>query len=271
MPSPFPGMDPYLEQYWGDVHTTLSVYSRNQLNKQLPDALQARVEESVSIETQRDEFRTIYPDVRVVEDGRFETGGGGGTAVAVAEPEVETEDALIVEFEKAWDEPMTERHLEVVDLSDGGRVITAIEFISPANKTGDAARQKYLQKRREYAAAGVNVVEIDLTRTGPRILSVPRLSLPKAMRTPYGVCVFRVLKPTQFEYYRASMRARLPTIKVPLRATDKDALLQLQPLIDDCYRDGRYHRIDYRVPPVPPLDPDDQEWTEKLLKEKQLR
>ncbi|MDP6502539.1 MAG: DUF4058 family protein [Planctomycetota bacterium] len=26
MPSPFPGMDPYLEYFWRDVHTALTVY-----------------------------------------------------------------------------------------------------------------------------------------------------------------------------------------------------------------------------------------------------
>jgi len=47
MQSPFPGMDPYLEQYWGDVQTTLMVYACNQINEQLSDDLQARIEESV--------------------------------------------------------------------------------------------------------------------------------------------------------------------------------------------------------------------------------
>ena len=35
--SPFPGMDPYLEQHWGDVHTRLMFYISNQINAQLPD------------------------------------------------------------------------------------------------------------------------------------------------------------------------------------------------------------------------------------------
>lgn len=60
MKSPFPGMDPYLEQYWGDVHTTLMVYARNQINESLPDDLQARVEESLSVETDEGFHRTVY-------------------------------------------------------------------------------------------------------------------------------------------------------------------------------------------------------------------
>ena len=68
MKSPFPGMDPYLEQFWGDVHTTLMVYARNQINESLPDDLQARVEESLSVETDEGFHRTVYPDIRVVEE-----------------------------------------------------------------------------------------------------------------------------------------------------------------------------------------------------------
>ena len=50
MKSPFPGMDPYLEQKWGEVYTSLIVYARNQLNAQLPDDLQATVEQYVAVQ-----------------------------------------------------------------------------------------------------------------------------------------------------------------------------------------------------------------------------
>ena len=31
MASPFPGMDPYLEAHWGDIHASLIIYARDQL------------------------------------------------------------------------------------------------------------------------------------------------------------------------------------------------------------------------------------------------
>ena len=43
MNSPFPGMDPYLEQYWQDVHARLILYACDQLEDQLPGNLIARV------------------------------------------------------------------------------------------------------------------------------------------------------------------------------------------------------------------------------------
>src|SRR5438309_2151545 len=98
MPSPFPGMDPYLERHWGDVHTRLITYASDQLNKALPRDLRARVEERVFVEFP-DDRRSIVPDVRILEravPGR--KSGAGATGVVTAEP-------LIVPL----NEPITER------------------------------------------------------------------------------------------------------------------------------------------------------------------
>src|SRR5436305_14703680 len=67
MNSPFPGMDPYLEQFWGDVHLTMIARSRAAIQKQLPSDLIARVDERVFVETTDGQPRDIVPDVRVVE------------------------------------------------------------------------------------------------------------------------------------------------------------------------------------------------------------
>src|SRR5438105_3403683 len=45
MKSPFPCMDPYLELHWRDVHATMIVYMKEQLQPQLSGPLRARVEE----------------------------------------------------------------------------------------------------------------------------------------------------------------------------------------------------------------------------------
>ena len=58
----------------------------------------------------------------------------------------------------------------------------------------------------------------------------------------------------------------LPNIAIPLRSTDADIVLQLQPLLDECYRRGRYGSLDYTRPLNPSLDTDDQAWTDQLLR-----
>ena len=68
MPSPFPGMDPYLEDHWRDVHSSLVIYIRDALQPVMPSALRARVEERIMLETLEGlSFEDRYPDVRVVE------------------------------------------------------------------------------------------------------------------------------------------------------------------------------------------------------------
>jgi hypothetical protein len=51
MNSPFPGMDPYLEQYWREVHVRLIAYAGDSLQERLPAGLRARIEERVFLET----------------------------------------------------------------------------------------------------------------------------------------------------------------------------------------------------------------------------
>jgi hypothetical protein len=116
-------------------------------------------------------------------------------------------------------------------------------------------------------SSGVNLVEIDLVRQGAHVLAAPEKDLPEEAHSVYKICVFRHARPERFEVYPAPLRERLPNIPVPLRLGETDAVLQLQPLIDDCYRDGRCYRIDYQKDPVPRLAPDDVQWLDALLRE----
>lgn len=52
MPSPSPGMDPYLESrtLWPDAHNAFIVYLRAVINRQLPLGFSARVEERLVVE-----------------------------------------------------------------------------------------------------------------------------------------------------------------------------------------------------------------------------
>lgn len=255
MKSPFPGIDPYLEQHWEDVHMSLMVYIRDQISDQLPGDLQARVEESICVDLD-ESARWIYPDVKVVESPEKTSGAG----IALAEATI-TEPTII----PLPNEKPIQRHIEIVDLNSGNRVVTAIELLSSANKKEDAGRPAYRRKQLEYIAAGVNLVEIDFIRTGSFIVAAPEDRIPWDMRTPYIVCVRRVQRPEQAEIIPIAMEQTVPNFRIPLRPTDADIVLQLQPLLDSCYRRGRYASIDYSVPPRPPLDAEASAWAEKLL------
>lgn len=261
MKSPFPGMDPYLERYWGDVHTKLMVYACDKINELLPNDLQARVEETICIDPGDGDSRWAYPDVQVVEEPAAPVYAPPASIVGATEPRL-----IVVSRESR-----TQRHLEIVDPNSGHRVVTAIEVLSPANKTTESGRRLYENKQRNYLQGRVNLVEIDLIRASWFILAIPESAIPSDCRTTYLICVRRADKPCRAELYPVALRESLPNIRVPLRPSDADIVLQLQPLVDHCYQSGRYAKIDYRYPPRPPLAEDDQRWADALLRERGLR
>ena len=251
MKSPFPGMDPYLEEFWPEVHARLIVYASNQVNRQLPEDLQANIEECLTVLAD-DEARGIRPDIHLAEEHPFDPSQVQPTAVAISEP-------ILVKRP-----PHAERHIEIVSRS--GRVITAIEFISPWNKIGTRSQNRYLEKQLAYLNAGINLVEIDLVTQGSYVLAAPPEDLAERLRTPYMVCVFRQVEPDQFEIYRAKLQERLPNIPVPLRDGELDVALELQKLIDECYQDGRYYRLSYQDNPKARFDDEQAAWLDAHLK-----
>lgn len=261
MDSPFPGMDPYLEGDWADVHQSLVTYARDQLQGRLPADLRARTQTRLVIGGPADTPRAYIPDVGVLR----QTGEGGpprgGVAVA-AEAEIETAQPFRVPLEAY----RREGYVEIIEPGRGERVVTVIEVLSPSNKRPGRDRRDYLQKRRDCEEADLNFVEIDLLRAGEREPMADLERLPEDYRTPYLVAVRRGWGRNLMEFYRVPLRERLPAIAVPLRDTDRDVPLDLQPLITQTYRNGRYDFVDYRADPIPPLAAGDAAWADALLR-----
>lgn len=264
MPSPFPGMDPYLEAHWRDIHARLIIYASDALQGLLPGSLRARVEERVLLETAQGlGDHPLFPDVRVVEytakrglETRRETG------TAVAEP-------LVID---AATEPATETFLEIIDQESGNRVVTIIEFLSPSNKSPGPNRELYLRKQREVCSSDTNLVEIDLNRFGTHTLAFPLGHIKPQRRTGYMTCVRRTTQRSKAEVYPMPLWSRLPVIKIPLRPEDADVPLDLQALVDQCYRNGGYEgSLNYSMAPDPPLLGAEAKWAAERLHEMGLR
>jgi hypothetical protein len=256
MKNPFPGMNPWLEEFWRDVHASLLVYARDQLNAELPAGLQARVDERLAVQTEEQQPHTYLPDVAITESWDRPTApilGQGGLAVTVAEPIIVDSGEQVI------------RHLEIVD--SRARVITAIELLSPSNKTDGHALLAWEKKRCDYLRGSINLMEIDLLRGGGWTL--PDRSLLKPIpsgRVCYHVCTTRPPWLTRHEFYVLPLRERLPAVRVPLRRTDPDVALDLQLLIDPCYERGRYGSvIDYSKEPYPPLPEEEAGWAREIL------
>jgi len=259
-------MDPFLERHWSGVHHRLTTYVADALSAVLPADLRAVSEERVLLEETNREGVVVrasrQPDVGVTE-----VSGSGGVAVTSAPP-VLIPAPFVVEF----DEPVTERWVEIRDAANGDRLVTAVEILSPGNKASGTLNDRYRRKIGEYARAGVNVVEVDLLRGSRARLRVTEAVLPARARAAYLVCVRRAGELDRWEIHPISLRAPIPAVPVPLRPTDGDVRLDLQPLIDRVYEVGRYGRaIDYAGPPDPPLDADDEAWADALLRGAGLR
>ncbi len=259
MNSPFPGMNPYLEQHWLDLHARLVLYACDQLEDQLPDNLIARVEERVVLETEEPHDYWVFPDVRIAELARRQSSAGrvASSGTAVAEP-------VIVPLSP---EPATETFINLIDPEGKDRLITVIEILSLANKLLGPGQREYRQKQEKLQRRGVNLVEIDLLRRGHRVILAPVARLGRRLRTTYQACVWRAAKPDQCEVYRIPLRSPLPKIKIPLRSKDKDIFLDLQAIVGQAYRKGRYGAtLDYSEPADPPLLPGDAKWAQGLIK-----
>lgn len=258
--NPFPGMNPFLERSWRDIHTSLITYARDALQEGLPDALLARAEERVFLETfPEGKGRNFSPDVIVVE--RPTWGGddqGGGTATAtrpVAKP---------VKFTVRPVEN-TQRYLEILDATDGNRVVTMIEFLSVSNKVPGIGRDLYLRKRDDCQRAGVNIVEIDFQRRGQPTTLGHICLLENGSSPPYHASVWRATDFEIVDCHPMPLRDPLPRIAIPLRPQDDDATLDLQELINLAYRRGHYGAVEYRKRPDPAFDSEDEAWIDSVL------
>jgi hypothetical protein len=251
-------MDPYLERHWGDVHHMLIAYARDSIRPRLPKDLRARVEERVTIEPWAEEPGFSVPDLRVLERPRTKR----APQALVAGPAV-TEPLIV-----AFDYEITEGFIRILDASSGHRLITVIEVLSPTNKLSGKGQADYLKKREELRKAEVNLVEIDLTRAGRRLLPVSWDRLPDSVQTTYLVWVWRSCNTGHLEIYPMPLEARLPVLGIPLRQTDPDAPLDLQVLIDACYENGGYDDdLNYEDEPKPPLSAEEARWADALLRQ----
>ena len=269
-PNPFPGMNPWLEQHWGDVHTRLTTYASDMLQPSLPSGLRARVEEYVTVQQDLDENNgdndelRFSPNLRIVQRPWSEQVSGGIASTTIA-PEKAFADPIIIPI--AF-EPLTHRRLQIIDTRSRNRIVTSIEFLSPTNKRNGA--DDFVRKQHLMLRGGTHIVEIDLLRGDSWYSTVDSDFIPKSRRTPYRVCVITAQRPNYAAAYAIPLRQALPAIPIPLRPTDEEVPLNLQALIDQAYINGGYEDLDYTQPPKPPLNESDAQWAAEILKENAL-
>jgi Protein of unknown function (DUF4058) len=258
MPSPFPGMDPYLEgALWTTVYFSLSAEIVRQLAPRVRPRYLVLPAERFVMETPESVAITttdMYPDVSVAKTPSM-AGASHGTIVAPAPIEL----ATIIPT------PIPHVTIEIRDTANR-QLVTAIEVLSPTNKRGDG-RNEYLAKRRRILLSTAHLLEIDLLRQGQRVpMQKP---LPRA---PYSIILSRVERRPMTEIWPISLAEPLPVVPVPLLSDDEDEALDLQQAFAAIYDLLGYDlALDYSQPPEVPLPQEDAAWAETLLRAARLR
>jgi hypothetical protein len=264
MPSPFPGMDPYLEApaLWPDVHQSLITYIRDDLQPYVRPKYHARIGERLYVV---EVPHTIYPGVTLVRR-------------PIHEPApVDVGDQTVASAPVGADVPFTlavppveyrEPFVEIVHTA-GGEVITVIEVLSSANKTPGEGHRLYRQKQQEILRSRTHLVEIDLLSQGVPTIALPEASFTSLPPWRYLVSVSRAPHRHQFEVYPVSLAARLPRFRVPLKEGDPDVVLDLQAVFSRCYDNGGYADfLDYSQASPVPLSPEEGAWVDQMWQER---
>jgi hypothetical protein len=253
MPSPFPGMDPYLEGYlWPDVHQALASKLRQLLTPLVRPRYIVRLGVAVVEDTTPEvEVGIMYPAVEVLLTQRH------GPPVVGEAPDSTASARRSAPVTIPIIAPVDVR-LVTVEVRDTGtnRLITSIEIISPVNKREPGVTH-YRQKRQRLRQAGVHLIEIDLIRRGTRAIEHPRIPAEAA----YLIALTRAHAPAM-DVWPLRLSEPLPVVPVPLHAPDEDVDLDLPAAFSAVYDEAAYDlSIDERTePPPPPLSEADARW-----------
>lgn len=253
MPSPFPGMDPYLE---GSLWTTFHFSLAAEIVRQLAPKVRPRylvlpeerfvpdVPDAIGITTTRGD---VYPDVGVADS-------------EIREPQVAyATETIPLRIATVMPDPVPHVSLEIRDIAER-QLVTAIEILSPTNKRGEG-RKEYLTRRLRILRSNAHLLEIDLLRQGRRVPM--QQALPDK---PYFVFLSRAEERPFTDVWPIALAEPLPTVPVPMLKGDPDVPLDLKLAFAGVYDLVHYDRaIDYRRPLEVPLVEDQARWVAENL------
>lgn len=258
MPSPFPGMNPYLEhpELWTEVHHRLITAIANAIEATLSLNYRVAIEKRVYSSAPEDAVLIGIPDASIVSQSR----------VSQVPPLETSRTDTSVTVMLPIPQEVREGYLEIRDIATG-TVITVIEVLSPSNKRPGKGREMYERKRNAVLESATHLVEIDLLRDG-----MPMAMVGQGSASDYRILVSRSPQRPQAQLYGFSLQQPIPVFMLPLKPGEAEIAADLQPLLMQVYQQARYDlAIDYHQEPVPPLKEADRVWADALLKSNELR
>ena len=254
MPSPFPGMDPFIEsQKWEDFHASFVGILREMLVPRVRPQYMVDVERYVYVTREEEEeevVRIIAPDAFVADTGQGWRESAATAGTATLQPVKHR--LRLPRRRQAYLVIRTRRHQTVV---------TVIELLSPWNKTPQAGVAEYLAKRTNVLYSTANLVELDLLRGGERLPTVDPLQ-----DGDFYAFVCRPRLRPELDVYAWTLRDPLPTLPIPLAQGDSDVPLDLQAAFTTTYdRAGYDYTLDYGAEVQPALSAEEAPWLKSRL------
>ena len=266
MPSPFPGMDPFLEDrlIFPDFHDGFIAYLREAIQPGLPEPYYAALGRRAWVEISE---RFVGPDVNVIAPGSHHHPLRSHASSSIDTATMEVTRPVVVTV------PHDEQSETIVEIYIGRgsdrRLVTAIEVLSPINKQpGEKGRDLYLRKQAELLDSQCHLVEIDLLRGGTHTTAVPENRLKQKVPSfAYHVCSHHFDHFEDFLIYPIQLADPLPTISIPLLPGDGEVPVSLQQVFERTYAAGPYHReINYsEIVPLPKLTIEQMQWVKERV------
>ncbi|MBI4630411.1 MAG: DUF4058 family protein [Chloroflexi bacterium] len=258
MPTPFPGMDPYLEKWiWEEVHTRLIIALADFLTPKISPKYRVGIEKRTYFQIEFRQSKTEdllgLPDLVIAKPKKLHEVMDAPYTVTPIVGRLPTQEEM---HEKR------ERYLEIREVATN-QVITTLELLSPGNKRHGEGRDRYEMKRFEILASEAHFIEIDLVRAG----DILPMGIPTDAVGDYHIIVSRAQHRPRADVYAFKLRQPIPNFPVPLLQEDPEPTVPLNQLVHELYDRARYDLvIDYAQPLKPPLAKEDQEWANALIK-----
>ncbi|MFB2878902.1 DUF4058 family protein [Floridanema aerugineum] len=259
MSSPFPGMNPYLEdpELWSEVHHRLITAIADALAPSLRPKYYVAIEKRTYLSNIEDSVLVGIPDVTVFSRGLKKS----ETRSTLTIPS-QTE-AVTVTIPQP--EEIRESYLAIKEVGTG-KVVTVLEILFPKNKRAKEGREAYQRKRQQVLASLTNLVEIDLLRTGKPMRIIEKIE------SDYRILISRSDRRPNASLYAFNLPDQIPSFPLPLQSREPEPLIDLQSLLNGVYDRADFDlRIDYNQEPVVKLSPEDAVWVDELLRNQGLR
>jgi len=240
MPTPFPGMDPYLERraLWEEIHTPLVL--------EIANALEAMIRPLHRIDIERRAYVTMVFEPESSDVLPVATASGSGLRHTCELPQPI---------------PVVEHYLQIRDVITMD-VVTTIEVLSLDNKTTPEGRREYEHQRLNVLGNPVSLVEIDLLRAGTPF----PMRVPLGAQSDYRIVVSRAHLRPRADVFLFGVRDAIPDIPIPVGRGRAEPLLRLNEILHVLYEHaGSDLEVDYQHPAEPPLGDDEARWVAHLL------